>query len=133
MSRALEKLAMPGEIRTGGAGRHAAEPAALAAGGVAALLAGTCCLGPLVLVTLGVSGAWIADLQWFEPYRPAFVAVALAALGWGGWRVYRPAACAPGGACAVPWVRRAYRAAFWLAAALLLAVLVSPYLARFFY
>lgn len=30
---------------------------ALAAGGLAAILASTCCLGPLVLVALGVSGA----------------------------------------------------------------------------
>ena len=32
---------------------------ALAAGGLAAILASTCCLGPLVLVALGFSGAWI--------------------------------------------------------------------------
>ena len=30
---------------------------ALAAGGLAAILASTCCLGPLVLITLGFSGA----------------------------------------------------------------------------
>ena len=35
---------------------------ALAAGGLAAILASTCCLGPLVLVTLGFSGAWIGNL-----------------------------------------------------------------------
>jgi len=32
---------------------------ALFAGGLAAILASTCCLGPLVLVALGFSGAWI--------------------------------------------------------------------------
>jgi len=34
----------------------------LAAGGIAAILASTCCLGPLVLVLLGFSGAWIGNL-----------------------------------------------------------------------
>ena len=33
----------------------------LAAGGIAALLASACCLGPLVLITLGISGAWIGN------------------------------------------------------------------------
>ncbi|EBC2754274.1 mercuric transport protein, partial [Escherichia coli] len=35
---------------------------ALFAGGLAAILASTCCLGPLVLVALGFSGAWIGNL-----------------------------------------------------------------------
>ena len=35
---------------------------ALLAGGLAAILASTCCLGPLVLLMLGVSGAWIVNL-----------------------------------------------------------------------
>ena len=40
---------------------------ALAAGGLAAILASTCCLGPLVLITLGFSGAWIGSLTVLEP------------------------------------------------------------------
>lgn len=43
---------------------------ALFAGGLAAILASTCCLGPLVLVALGFSGAWIGNLTVLEPYRP---------------------------------------------------------------
>ncbi len=35
---------------------------ALFIGGLAAILASTCCLGPLVLITLGFSGAWISNL-----------------------------------------------------------------------
>ncbi|HHX4191795.1 mercuric transport protein, partial [Burkholderia contaminans] len=42
---------------------------ALFAGGLAAILASACCLGPLVLVTLGFSGAWIGNLTVLEPYR----------------------------------------------------------------
>src|SRR3546814_7335443 len=52
---------------------------ALFAGGLAATLASTCCLGPLVLVALGFSGAWIGNLTVLEPYRPIFIGVALVA------------------------------------------------------
>lgn len=123
-------LAPPG---TGAVRGRAGERTSLAAGGIAALLAGACCLGPLVLVTLGFGGAWISNLQLLEPYRPVLIAVSLAALGWAGWRLYRPAACEPGGVCAVPWVRRGYRIGFWIVAVLLLVVLVFPYFAPLFY
>ena len=52
---------------------------ALFAGGLAAILASTCCLGPLVLVALGFSGAWIGNLTVLEPYRPIFIGAALVA------------------------------------------------------
>ncbi len=54
--------------------------AALATGALAAILASTCCLGPLILVTLGFSGIWISNLTVLEPYRPVFIGVALVAL-----------------------------------------------------
>ena len=53
---------------------------ALFAGGLAAILASTCCLGPLVLVALGFSGAWIGNLTVLEPYRPLFIGAALGAV-----------------------------------------------------
>ncbi len=133
MSRPFGKSVPLMNLPAEGARKRAGEPAALAAGGIAALLAGACCLGPLVIVTLGFGGAWLSNLQLFEPYQPVFIAVALAALGWAGWRLYRPAACEPGGVCAVPWVRRSYRIGFWIVAAWLLAVLVFPYIAPLFY
>ncbi len=49
----------------------------LAAGGVAAVLASTCCLGPLILVMLSFTGAWIGNLSVLEPYRPLFLTVAI--------------------------------------------------------
>lgn len=67
---------------------------ALATGGLAAILASTCCLGPLVLVTLGFSGAWIGSLTVLEPYRPIFLGAALVALFFAYRRIFR-AASAP--------------------------------------
>jgi len=110
--------------------RGAAESVALTAGGIAALLAGACCVAPLLLVTAGVGGAWLANLQLLEPYRPLFIGIALAALGFAGWRLYRPAvACSPGEVCAVPGIRRRFRIGFWIVAVLLLTMLGFPYFA----
>ncbi len=107
---------------------------ALLVGGLAAILASTCCLGPLVLVALGLSGAWIGNLTVLEPYRPFFIAGALAALFFAGRRIFRPAqTCQPGDACAVPRTRRVYKIVFGIVSALVLVALVFPYLAKFFY
>lgn len=107
---------------------------ALLAGGLAALLASTCCLGPLVLVGLGVSGAWIGNLTAVEPYRPYFLAAALVALFVAGKRIFRPAAeCKPGEVCAVPQVRATYKIIFWVVAALVLVALGFPYVLPLFY
>ena len=106
----------------------------LAAGALAALLASACCLGPLLLLTLGISGAWIGTLTALEPFRPIFVLVAAGALYAAHRRIFRPAAdCKPGEVCAVPVVNRTYRAIFWMAAALLGVALVYPYVAPLFY
>ena len=107
---------------------------ALAAGGLAAILASTCCLGPLVLVALGVSGAWIGNLTLLEPYRPVFIGAALVALFFAGRRIFRPAAaCSPGAVCALPQVRTAYKLIFWTVVALVLIVLGFPYVLPLFY
>jgi mercuric ion transport protein len=112
---------------------HKSAPA-LFAGGLAAILASTCCLGPLVLVSLGVSGAWIGNLTVLEPYRPLFIGVALIALFFAARNIFRPAhACQPGEVCAIPKTRRIYQVLFWVCAALVLVAIGYPYVVRFFY
>lgn len=107
---------------------------ALFAGGVSALMASACCLGPLVLVSIGVSGAWIGNLSALEPYRPIFIATALVALFFAGKRIFRPdAECKPGEVCAIPVVRNTYKIVFWLVAALILVALGFPYVLPLFY
>lgn len=106
----------------------------LLAGGLAALLASTCCLGPLVLITLGFSGAWISKLTVLEPYQPIFIGAAVVALFFAGKRIWRPVAqCAPGEVCALPRVRRAYQLLFVGVCALVLMALVFPLIAPWFY
>lgn len=113
-----------------GARKAAPESAALAAGGIGALLAGACCVVPFVLVSIGLGGAWLANLQLLGPYRPLFIGVALVALGFAGKRIYRPAgACEAGAVCAAPRVRRGYKIGFWSVAALLVVMFAFPYYA----
>ena len=107
---------------------------ALVTSGLAAILASTCCLGPLVLVALGFSGAWIGNLTVLEPYRPIFIGAALVALFFARRRIFRPAqACAPGEVCAVPQVRTTYKIIFWVVAALVLVALGFPFVLPLFY
>jgi mercuric ion transport protein len=61
-----------------------------------ALAATSCCILPVLLFSLGISGAWIGNFTQLAPYKPIFVAVTLALLGGGYWLVYRASkrACA---------------------------------------
>ncbi|MGH7840699.1 MAG: mercuric transporter MerT family protein [Candidatus Binataceae bacterium] len=80
-----------------------------ALGGIfGAIAASSCCIAPLVLFSLGVSGAWIGNLTALAPYQPYFIAATLACLGYGYWLVYRRknSACAEGEACARPLPNR---------------------------
>lgn len=63
---------------------------AVLAASVAAIGASVCCVVPLVLVVLGISGAWIANLTALDAWRPWFSAAALTCLGWASWSLYGP-------------------------------------------
>jgi mercuric ion transport protein len=108
--------------------------AALATGFVSAILASTCCLGPLVLISLGFSGAWIGYLTALECYRPIFIGAALVALFGAGRRIWaKTPACEPGQICAVPSVRRGYKLLFGVVVALIIVALGFPLVAPWFY
>ncbi|MTW10602.1 mercuric ion transporter MerT [Pseudoduganella eburnea] len=102
--------------------------------GVAAILASSCCLGPLVLLMLGVSGAWIGNLTLLEPYRLYFVGLSFIALA-GSWRrIWRPASsCETGEVCATTQVQWSYRVLFIMVAVLLFVALSFPWIAPWFY
>lgn len=106
----------------------------LIAGGIAAILASACCIGPLVLVLLGFGGAWMSHLQVLEPYRPFILALAIIFMVLAYRKIWRPvAACAPDTLCAVPRTQTMYKALFWLVALLVIVSISSPYIAPFFY
>lgn len=105
----------------------------LAAGVLAAIGASVCCVGPLLLLTLGIGGAWVANLTALEPLRPWLIAATLAFLGLAFRRLYlKPQVCEPGAVCAKPTVRKRQRLIFWVVSVALLALLSVPWLAPFF-
>jgi mercuric ion transport protein len=114
------------------AGERDAATAILSVGGIlAAVGASSCCVIPLALFMLGISGAWIADLTALEPYQPLFIALAVACVG-GGFVVARRksrAACAEGSYCARPRSDRIVRLGLWTAAVLVIMAVVLPRLA----
>ena len=82
---------------------------------VAAIAASVCCVGPFVLLMLGVGGAWIGTLTKLTPYQPIFIGVTLVFLGLAFRKLYLvPQVCEPGTACANPVTRRNQRIVFWV-------------------
>ncbi len=104
--------------------------AALGAVG-AAIGSALCCAGPLVAVTLGVSGAGLAAT--FEPLRPYFVGGTVLALGFGFLSVYREdgKACEPGTVCASPVARRRMKRWLWIATVVAAPLLTFPWWSKF--
>ena len=104
----------------------------MAVGGLlGALVASSCCLLPLFLFGLGVSGAWIGNLTQLAPYQPFFIAATIACLGYGYWLVYRSSkvACAGGEACARPLSNRLVQLGLIVATVLVIAAIAFDFLA----
>lgn len=115
----------------------------LAGGSVlGALLASSCCILPLALFSLGISGAWMSNLTVLEPYQPIFVALTLLALAGGFYSAYRRPRCScsantpgnddrcgTGGYCGTRLADRVFKIALWSATLLVTLALAWPYLA----
>lgn len=103
----------------------------IAAGGIlGAIAASTCCIVPLILFSLGISGAWIGNLTALEPYKPIFIIMTLGFLGYGYWMVYRkPKACAEGEACARPLPNKLVKTALWGATFLIIVAIFWNWIA----
>lgn len=111
----------------------APESASIAAGVLSALGASTCCVLPLILVSIGVGGAWVAQLRELERFYYVFLAIALAAFGFAFYRLYlKPAPCAPDTACATPQVRTRQRIAFWATLVTAKLLVLSPFYVPYF-
>lgn len=101
---------------------------------IAAIGASLCCIGPLVLLALGIGGTWISSLTALEPYRPIFIGITLIFLGLAFRKLHLvPQQCAPGDLCAIPATRRNQRIIFWVVAVLLVALLTFPYYGLVFF
>lgn len=106
-----------------------------AAGALGALLASSCCILPLILISLGVSGAWIGSLTALEAYKPVFIGIAAVFIAAGFWRVYfrKSEPCEEGTICARPDSARLTKTALWISAILVLLAATIDYWAPLFY
>ena len=107
----------------------------IAAGGLlGALAASSCCILPLVLFSLGVSGAWIGNFTQLAAFQPYFITATLGFLGYGYWLVYRSStrACTDGETCARRLSSRIVKTSLILATILVVAALGLDFIAPFF-
>jgi mercuric ion transport protein len=106
-----------------------AKDGALAAGSIlAAMGAACCCVLPLALALIGVSGAWIGGLTALSPYQPVFLGLGALSVGSGLWRSYRlmqPVCDGP--QCGTSVSRRWTRVGLWLAAGVLLTAATTEW------
>lgn len=99
----------------------------LGAGGAGAAVASAlCCVGPLLAVVAGVSGAGLAAA--IEPLRPFLLVATAGFLLLGFWTVDREErkACEPGRPCAEPQVRRRVKIMLWIATGIAVAGATFP-------
>ena len=108
-------------------------PGSLFAATVAAVGASACCAGPLLLVLLGIGGAWGSRLTALEPLQPYLVAASLAFFSTAFYRLYRKPQTCEGDSCAVPAASRAQRAVFWAIAIAAVTLMAFPSYAPLFY
>jgi len=97
---------------------------------VAGVVASACCAGPLILVLLGVGGAWVSDLTLLDPIRPWLTGAALALLAYAHYRHWHrrhdPACdCAtPPTSASLLWL--------WLGTVLVASAIALPYVLPYF-
>lgn len=111
--------------RTGGKPNWTLAGAVTAAVGVS-----VCCVGPLLLLALGVGSAWVGTLTAMETYRPIWTAATLVFLGLAFVRTYRMPKeenCLSGTACP-PNAGRRNKVLLWIVTALVLGLLALPFL-----
>lgn len=98
---------------------------------ITAFLASVCCIGPLILVFLGVGG--LGFFTQFERYRPFFIGLTFIFLGGAFYLTYRrKTACNPGDACKRGGVGRLQKIVLWTATGVALVFIGFPYLVRLF-
>lgn len=106
----------------------------LVGGLLAGIATSLCCTVPLILLSLGMGGAWVSNLTALAPYRPIFIVLAIALLVIAYFQIYETTdnqPCEEGKVCAEPATQRLYKKLFWGVVAVVLVAIASPYLIAF--
>jgi len=98
---------------------------------LAAVGASACCVVPMVLLSFGVTGAWLANLNALYPYKSYLIATAVTLLAARCFWVYRKRReCRENGtACPAAFSSRFNKAALWVSSALIAVAIGLPYAA----
>ncbi len=102
---------------------------------IGALAMTSCCILPLVLFSLGATGAWIGNLASLYQYKWIFLLITAGFLAGGFYMVYRKPRTsdgAPDVCCATPLSERINKTVLWAAPVLALAATAFPYVAPVF-
>ncbi len=126
--------AVLGRARAGG---DAQTKKTIFAGGsvIGALAMSSCCILPLVLFSLGVTGAWIGSLAALYQYKWIFLSITAGFLAGGFYLVYgkpRTRGSGSGTCCTSPLADRINKTVLWAATVLALAAAAFPYVAPAF-
>lgn len=96
----------------------------------ASLLASLCCIGPLIIVSLGAGGVWASYAFIFEPYRPYLIALVAVLFGYAYYKLYiNPPPCGIEAGCISPRMFFIQRVIFWIILAISIALITFPYYA----
>jgi len=82
-------------------------------------LASACCIGPLLVVLLGLGSASMFIAM--QPYRPAFAVITLALIGWAGWQHWQGRKACMASGCPPKKATR-----LWMLSGVAILLLISP-------
>ncbi len=100
---------------------------------LAAIGASACCVGPLLLLSLGIGGAWVSTLTSLETVRPVFIVLTFVFIGLGYRKLYfAPSNCEEGEGCELHDVQKNQKNIFWVVSVLILFLLAFPWYAPYF-
>jgi mercuric ion transport protein len=100
----------------------------LVAGLLAGIGASACCVGPILLLSLGIGGSWIGNLTSMTTYRPYLIGLTLVLLGLAFRKLYLvPQSCDVGSTCASPEPLKKQRIVFWIVSIFIMVMITFPY------
>jgi mercuric ion transport protein len=100
----------------------------LIGGLLAGIGASACCVGPFLLLSMGIGGSWVGNLTAMTPYRPYLIGLTLVFLGLAFRKLYLvPQSCEGDSVCAIPAVLKKQRIIFWIVSIFILLLVTFQY------
>jgi mercuric ion transport protein len=100
----------------------------LIGGLLAGIGASACCVGPFLLLSMGIGGSWIGNLTAMMTYRPYLIGLTLVFLGLALRKLYLvPQSREGDSVCAIPAVLKKQRIAFWVVSIFILLMVTFQY------